>query len=113
MSDGGSDTINCVMDITGFASLNPSQLVICPTGIFVSSLLCKNISLHPSGKSSLQIRAIPSHKRGVVTKRGVGCGGRDSVLHATGLQGGFFESVSDQRARGREMLLAYGEVVWS
>jgi hypothetical protein len=39
--------------------------VICPSGIFVSSPLCKNISLHPSGKSSLQIRAIPPHKRGV------------------------------------------------
>jgi hypothetical protein len=39
--------------------------VICPSGIFVSSPICKNISLHPSGKSSLQIRAIPPHKRGV------------------------------------------------
>ncbi len=40
-------------------------LVICPSGIFLSSPLCKNISLHPSGKSSLQIRAIPPHQRGV------------------------------------------------
>jgi hypothetical protein len=42
--------------------------VICPSGvvaIFLSSPLCKNISLHPSGKSSLQLRAIPSHYRGV------------------------------------------------
>jgi hypothetical protein len=42
--------------------------VICPSGGLstgVSSPLCKNISLHPSGKSSLQIRAIPPHKRGV------------------------------------------------
>src|ERR1700716_1855737 len=39
--------------------------VICPSGIFVSSPICKNISLHPSGKSSLQVRAIPPHKRGV------------------------------------------------
>src|SRR6267154_4957194 len=36
--------------------------------------------------------------------RGMGCGGRGSVLRAKGLQGGFFESVSDQRAGGREML---------
>jgi transposase len=38
--------------------------VICPTGKSVnwlSSPFCKNISLHPSGKSSLQIRAIPLH----------------------------------------------------
>jgi hypothetical protein len=28
----------------------------------LSSPVCKNISLHPSGKSSLQIRAIPSHR---------------------------------------------------
>jgi hypothetical protein len=40
----------------------------CPTGksaIWLSSPICKNISLHPSGKSSLQIRAIPPHQRGV------------------------------------------------
>src|ERR1700720_1996137 len=29
--------------------------------------------------------------------RGVGCGGRGSVLRAMGSQGGFFESVSDQQ----------------
>ncbi len=34
----------------------------------------------------------------------MGCGGRGSVLHATGSQGGFFESVSDHQASGREML---------
>ena len=42
--------------------------VICPSGvvaIFLSIPLCKNISLHPSGKSSLQIRAVPPHYRGV------------------------------------------------
>ena len=42
--------------------------MICPTGAgskILSSPLCKNISLHPSGKSSLQIRAIPPHNRGV------------------------------------------------
>jgi hypothetical protein len=33
----------------------------------------------------------------IVTKRGVECGGRGSVLRATGLQGGFFESVSDRQ----------------
>src|SRR6266851_692407 len=72
--------------------------VICPSGIFVSSPLCKNISLHPSGKSSLQTRAIPPHQRGVGHRheRGEGCGGRGSVLRATGLQGGL-RSVSDQQ----------------
>jgi hypothetical protein len=42
--------------------------VICPSGLLLkglSSPFCKNISLHPSGKSSLQIRAIPPHQRGV------------------------------------------------
>jgi hypothetical protein len=51
--------------------------------------------------------AIPSHTEGrfaIVTDVGTGCGGRGSVLRAMGLQGGFFESVSDQRAGGREML---------
>jgi hypothetical protein len=44
------------------------RLVICPSGVWMkrlSSPICKNISLHPSGKSSLQIRAIPPHHRGV------------------------------------------------
>jgi hypothetical protein len=57
----------------------------------LSSPLCKNISLHPSGKSSLQIRAIPSREEGrimIVTNVGMGCGGRGSVLRAMGLQGG-------------------------
>src|SRR5450631_4662179 len=36
--------------------------------------------------------------------RGVGCGGRGSVLRATGSQGGFYEFVSDHQASGREML---------
>ncbi len=49
----------------------------------------------------------------IVTYVGEGCGGRGSVLRATGLQGGFFESVSDQRAGGREMQLADGKIVWS
>jgi hypothetical protein len=37
-------------------------------------------------------------------ERGMGCGGRGSVLRAMGSQGGFFESVSDHQASGREML---------
>jgi hypothetical protein len=83
--------------------------VICPSGGLstgVSSPLCKNISLHPSGKSSLQIRAIPPHKRGVGHRheRGEGCGGRGSVLRATGSQGGSMRPVSDHQASGREML---------
>ena len=56
----------------------------CLTGKSVnvlSSLVAKNNSLHPSGKSSLQARAI-SPERGalaIVTKRAVGCGGRGSA----------------------------------
>jgi hypothetical protein len=41
----------------------------------LSSPSCKNISLNPSGKSSLQIRAIPSHTEGriaIVTNAGWG-----------------------------------------
>ncbi len=58
-------------------------------------------------KSSLQLFA--SHPTGGAYRdrhgRGVECGGRGSVLRARRLQGGFFESVSDWRAGGREMLL--------
>jgi hypothetical protein len=52
--------------------MNDLPQVICPSGIFVSSPLCKNISLHPSGKSSLQIRAVsPTEGRiAIVTDAG-------------------------------------------
>ena len=59
-------TLRRVRDTSGICSQR--RVVICPSGGLltgVSSPLCKNISLHPSGKSSLQIRAIPLHKRGV------------------------------------------------
>jgi hypothetical protein len=79
-----------VRDTSGICSRRRG--VICPSGGLlkgVSTPFCKNISLHPSGKSSLQILAIPPHKRGVGHRheRGEGCGGRGSVLRATGLQG--------------------------
>jgi hypothetical protein len=57
----------------------------------LSSPVSKNIPLSPSGKSSLQVRAIPSREEGrimIVTNVGMGCGGRGSVLRAMGLQGG-------------------------
>ena len=46
---------------------------------FLSSPLAKNIPFCPSGKSSLQPRAIPAHTEGrfaIVTNVGRGCGGR-------------------------------------
>src|SRR5713101_4251816 len=76
--------------------------VICPTGCLltgVSSPICKNISVSIHPKSLLELS--PSHPtRGAYHDRhgrGAGCGGRGSVLRATGSQGGFFESVSDQQ----------------
>jgi hypothetical protein len=41
---------------------NSALVSVC---FYQSSPLCKNISLPPSGKSSLQVRAIPPHQRGV------------------------------------------------
>ena len=70
--------------------------VICPTGGFLtglSSLISdfpKNISVPTHPKSHLEL--FVSHPtRGAYRdrhERGVGCGGRGSVLRATGLQGG-------------------------
>src|SRR5258707_15317680 len=77
--------------------------LICPTGDLltpVSSPLCKNILLRHLVETDLLIP--PSRPtRGalaIVTNVGMGCGGRGSVLRAKRLQGGFLESVSDQRA---------------
>src|SRR5713101_1061039 len=41
----------------------------------------------------------------IVTDVGAGCGGRGSVLRATGSQGGFLGTCERSTARGREMLL--------
>jgi hypothetical protein len=58
-----------VRDTSGICSR--CRAVICPSGGLlnrVSSPLYKNISLPPSGKSSLQIRAIPPHKSNCAEK---------------------------------------------
>jgi hypothetical protein len=90
--------------------------VICPSGSFVSSPLCKNISLHPSGKSSLQIRAIPPHYRGV--SRSSRTRGTDAVdAAASGAQRGCRAGWRKAREQSNGELTndaeAYGEVVWS
>src|SRR5216683_6299853 len=76
--------------------------LICPTGTLrkiLSSPLCKNISLHPSGKSSLQIRAIPPHKRGVSRSSRTRGGMRwtRQRFARDGIAGRVLESVSDHR----------------
>ena len=56
----------------------------------LSSPVLKNISLNPSGKSSLQARPVPPEKGRIASRheRAVGCDGRDSVGRAMGSQGG-------------------------
>ena len=56
----------------------------------LSSPVLKNISLNPSGKSSLQTRPVPPEKGRIASRheRAVGCDGRDSVGRAMGSQGG-------------------------
>jgi hypothetical protein len=72
--------------------------VICPSGGLlkgVSTPFCKNISLHPSGKSSLQIRPIPLHKRGVSwPSRNAGWVAVDAAaLSARWIAGGFLKNL--------------------
>jgi hypothetical protein len=82
-----------------------------PSSLFLTSL--KNIFLHPSGKSSLQIRVSrPSEGRfAIVTNVGMGCGGRGSVRRAGIDRRAGLWPVSDHGAltNGAE---ADGEVVW-
>src|SRR5258705_4947485 len=74
-----------------------------PDGQFVDSAVQPSLqkySASPFGRNRFIDSAIPSHKRGVSRSSrtlGTGCGGRGSVLRATGSQGGFYESVSDQQ----------------
>jgi hypothetical protein len=79
------------------------RVVICPSGGLlrgVSSPVCKNISLHPSGKSSLQIRAIPSHTEGrfaIVTDVGHGMRWTRQRFARDGIAGRVERLVSDHR----------------
>jgi hypothetical protein len=96
-------TLDRVRDTSGICSRRRGDL---PVGQFcVESPLQKYFCFHTLQITSRTFR-IPSHRGAYRDRhgRGMGCGGRGSVLRATGLQGGFFESVSDQRAGGREML---------
>jgi hypothetical protein len=79
-------------------ALRRTGRLICPTGgrvMGLSSPLCKNIPLSPSGKSSLQARPVLSH-RGAL--RNVTNAGRDAV------------DADALLTNGAE---ADGEVVWS
>jgi hypothetical protein len=82
---------SCVRDTRAICSCRSP--VICPSGGLstgVSSPVCKNISVFTSPKSLLEL--FVSHPtRGAYHDRhgrGMGCGGRGSVLRAMGLQGG-------------------------
>src|ERR1700686_477973 len=93
-------------------------VVICPSGGLltgVSSPLCKNISLHPSGKSSLQVRAIPPHQGAYRDRHGRGVRMRWTRQRQARnvMQGGF--SGIRERSNGEltNDVAAYGEVVWS
>jgi hypothetical protein len=79
--------------------------LICPTGKsanLLSSPLAKNISHNPSGKSSLQLRAIPPSREGrIAIVTDVGCGMR------------WTRQRQAHRCARRMTLQADGEAVWS
>jgi hypothetical protein len=112
----GNDGLISIRDTSGICSR--CGVVICPSGGLltgVSSPLCKNISVFTHPKSLLEL--FVSHPtRGAYHdrhERGMGCGGRGSVLRAMGSQGGFLGTCERSPARGREMLFADGKIVWS
>ena len=95
--------------------LEPAGPVICPTGIFVSSPLCKNISVSTHPKSDLELFASHPTRGAYRDRHGRGVGAVDAA--ASGAQ-------RDRRAGWRKArersngeltndVAAYGEVVWS
>ena len=57
-------------------------------------------------------RLVPKEGRiAIVTKRGMGCGGRGGIVRAMGLQGGL-NSVSGHRNALTSGAEAYGKIVW-
>ena len=91
--------------------------MICPSGGLlkgVSIPLCKNISLNPSGKSSLQARAIPPHRGALAIVTNAGKDAVDAAASGARRDAG---RVRRARERSNGELTngadAYGEVVWS
>jgi hypothetical protein len=104
--------------ITSCGICSRRRVVICPSGglsACVSSPLCKNISFHPSGKSSLQLRAIPSHTEGriaIVTNAGWGAVDAAASCARWGRRADreICERLPGERTRD---VAAYGKIVWS
>ncbi len=99
-----------LMEMMGFASLNPSYVLAdLPVGQFVGGGVYTPLQKYfasPVGQIISTSLRHPTPQEGrimIVTKRGVECGGRGSVLRAMRLQGRF-RPVSDHQACGREML---------
>ena len=109
---------NCWVRYKASSHRDPIAL-ICPSGvvpIFLSSPLCKNISVFVPPKSHLELSVSRPTKRGVSRSSrtlGAGCDGRGSVLRAMGSQGGFLCSRERSQSTLTRDVAAYGEVVWS
>ena len=91
------------------------QHLICPSGIFLSIPLAKNISLSPSGKSALPARAIPPRQEGrfaIVTNAG-----REAVDAAASsrvsVAGRADEACERSTGVPTNGAVAYGKAVWS
>jgi hypothetical protein len=89
--------------------------LICPSGIFLSIPLAKNISLSPSGKSALPARAIPPRQEGrfaIVTNAG-----REAVDAAASSRVSVAGRADEARERSTGVptngAVAYGKTVWS
>jgi hypothetical protein len=80
--------------------------VICPSGSFVSSPLCKNISVFTPPKSPLELRASrPTEGRiAIVTDAGWDAVDAAAFCARSDRRAGSYEPVSDHRVCGREML---------
>jgi hypothetical protein len=83
--------------------------------LWVVQSLSKKYSASPSPQIIGYFRAVPTRQEGgsrVVTKRGMGCGGRGVRRRARWSQGEI-KLVSGLRRARRTAYLAYGKTVWS
>jgi len=104
-----------VRHATWFMSMRPADLPVGRLLTGVSSLfflIFRKILVPSDPKSHLELSpSRPTEGRiAIVTDVGMGCGGRGSVLRATGLQGGLAKACERSPSERTRDVAAYGEV---
>src|SRR5467141_1708543 len=103
-------TLHRVRDARG----SRGRVVICPSGSFVSSPLCKNISVFRHPKSLLELLASRPTEGRIAIVTDAGWDALDAAAFCARWDRRANRKICERStARGRETIAAYGKTVWS